>query len=73
MATASTEQSRQLMLAVEQMRAFPVSVQNILTLTRDVSSSPRELVEIVEKDPVITLKVLRVVNSAHYSLPRQIA
>ncbi len=72
MGTASSEQSRQLMLAVEQMRAFPVSVQNILTLTRDVTSSPRELVEIVEKDPVITIKVLRVVNSAYYSLPRQI-
>jgi HD-like signal output (HDOD) protein len=73
MGTATSEQSRQLMRAVEQMRAFPVSVQNILALTSNVTSSPRELVEIVEKDPVITIKVLRVVNSAHYSLPRQIA
>jgi len=29
-------------------------------------------VEVIDKDPVVTVKVLKVVNSAYYSLPKQI-
>lgn len=54
------------------MPAFPKSVQKILELTRDVNCSPKDLVQVIEKDPVVTVKVLRVVNSAYYSLPKQI-
>ena len=58
--------------AVEHMPAFPKSVQQILQLTRDVNCSPKELVQVIDKDPVVTVKVLRVVNSAYYGLPKQI-
>ena len=54
------------------MPAFPKSVQKILELTRDVNCSPKDLVQVIDKDPVVTVKVLRVVNSAYYSLPKQI-
>jgi putative nucleotidyltransferase with HDIG domain len=37
-----------------------------------VDCSPKDLVHVIENDPVITLKVLRVVNSAYYSLSKQI-
>jgi HD-like signal output (HDOD) protein len=68
----SREFSGELMHAIDRMPAFPVSVQNILRLSCEVSCAPRELVEAIEKDPIITIKVLRVVNSAQFSLPRQI-
>ena len=58
--------------AVDRMPAFPQSVQKILELTRDVNCSPKDLVQVIDKDPVVTVKVLRVVNSAYYSLPKQI-
>ena len=58
--------------AVERMPAFPRSVQRILQLTSDVNCSPRDLVQVIDKDPVVTLKMLKVVNSAYYNLPRQI-
>jgi HD-like signal output (HDOD) protein len=58
--------------AIDRIQAFPVSVQNILKLTRDTTSSPRDLVDVIQRDPVVTIKVLRVVNSAYYSLPKQI-
>jgi len=54
------------------MPAFPRSVQRILELTRDVNSTPKDLVEVIDKDPVVTVKILKVVNSAYYSLPKQI-
>lgn len=54
------------------MPAFPKSVQRILELTRSANCDPKELVSVLEKDPVITVKLLRVLNSAYYSFPKQI-
>lgn len=68
----SPELSQKLAAAVESMPAFPKSVQRILELTRDVNSTPKDLVEVIDKDPVVTVKILKVVNSAYYSLPKQI-
>jgi putative nucleotidyltransferase with HDIG domain len=72
MSTMSPELSQRLAAAVDAMPAFPKSVQRILELTRDVNSTPKELVEVIDKDPVVTVKILKVVNSAYYSLPKQI-
>jgi len=66
------ELSHKLAAAVDGMPAFPKSVQRILELTRDVNCSPKDLVHVIDTDPVVTLKVLKVVNSAYYSLPKQI-
>lgn len=67
------ELSTDLLAAVDSMQAFPVCVQSILKLTRETSCSPKDLVEVIDRDPVMTVKVLRVVNSVYYSLPRKIA
>jgi HD-like signal output (HDOD) protein len=72
MATMSPEFSKELLDAIDRMQAFPASVQSILRLTGAASSAPRELVEVIQNDPIVTIKVLRVVNSAYYSLPRPI-
>lgn len=68
----SPELSQRLAAAVDGMPAFPKSVQRILELTRDVNSTPKDLVDVIDKDPVVTVKILKVVNSAYYSLPKQI-
>lgn len=70
--TMSPELTKKLAAAVDGMPAFPKSVQRVLELTRDVNSTPKELVEVIDKDPVLTVKILKVVNSAYYSLPKQI-
>ena len=66
------ELTLRLAAAVESMPAFPKSVQNIVALTRNMDCSPKDLVQVIGKDPVITVKVLRVVNSAYYNLATQI-
>lgn len=68
----SPELSQKLTSAVDAMPAFPKSVQKILELTRDVNCTPKDLVQVIDKDPVVTVKILKVVNSAYYSLPKQI-
>jgi len=68
----SPELSQRLTAAVDGMPAFPKSVQKILELTRDLNCTPKALVEVIDKDPVVTVKVLKVVNSVYYSLPKQV-
>lgn len=72
MLEAPTDLNRRLILAVEKMPAFPKSVQRILELSRDINCSPKDLVMVIEKDPVMTMKLLRMLNSAYYSFPKQI-
>lgn len=72
MTQTAAEIEREMGIVVERMPAFPKSVQKILELTRKLDCNPKELVGIIEKDPVITLKVLRVINSAQLSLPTKI-
>ena len=68
----SPELAKKLTLAVEKMPAFPKSVQKILELTRNLNCEPKHLVQVIEKDPVMTVKILRVLNSAYYNLPSKI-
>ncbi|GAB4213004.1 MAG: hypothetical protein Fur007_06340 [Rhodoferax sp.] len=69
--TQSPDLSTRLAAAVEAMPAFPASVRRILTLTRDAGCAPKDLVQVIRNDPVITVRVLRVVNSAYYGLAQQ--
>jgi len=71
-ANLTPETQRKLGSAVERMPAFPQSVQKVLDLTRDINCLPKNLVAVIEKDPVMTMKILRVINSAYYSMPSKI-
>ena len=72
MTEISAELTKKLSTAVEKMPAFPKSVQRILEITRDINCEPKELVMIIEKDPVMTMKLLKILNSSYYSFPKQI-
>jgi HD-like signal output (HDOD) protein len=72
MGQVSPELSSRLTAVVERMPAFPKSVQRILELTRDINCSPKELVAVIETDPVIAIKILKIVNSAWFNLPSKI-
>lgn len=72
MTKISTELTLRLSAAVESMPVFPKSVQRILELSRDINCRPKELVMVIEQDPVMTMKLLRVINSACYGLPKQV-
>jgi putative nucleotidyltransferase with HDIG domain len=67
------EISQKISAAVERMPAFPKSVQSILELTRKIDVDAKAIVQVIEKDPVMTMKILRIINSAFYALPRQVS
>jgi putative nucleotidyltransferase with HDIG domain len=57
---------------VDQMPAFPASVQRILAMTASATVAPKDLVGVIDHDPVLTMRILKVVNSAYYGLSRPI-
>jgi len=67
-----SEVEAKLLNAVDRMPAFPSSVQKILELSSNINCPPKDLVVVIEKDPVMTMKILKVINSAYYSLPNKI-
>ncbi len=68
----SDELAKQLEEMIARMPAFPASVQRVMQLTSDISCSAKELVRVIEHDPVMTLKILKLLNSAWFCLPRKI-
>ncbi|MGZ8195029.1 MAG: HDOD domain-containing protein [Methylosarcina sp.] len=62
----------QLIALVEKMPVFPKSVQKVLQLTANIDASPKEIIQVIECDPVLTVKILKVINSAIYAFPTKI-
>ncbi|MGR9086366.1 MAG: HDOD domain-containing protein [Gammaproteobacteria bacterium] len=62
----------QLIAIVDKMPAFPRSVQQVLQLSSNINVSAKEIVHVIECDPVLTVKILKVINSAIYGLSEKI-
>lgn len=63
---------QKLVKMVDKMPAFPQSVSRVMELTSDINCSPRDLVQVIDHDPVMTVKILKLVNSAYFGLSRTI-
>ncbi|HIJ84744.1 MAG: metal dependent phosphohydrolase [Magnetococcales bacterium] len=68
MAYSETE----LFALMEAIPAFPHSGYRILQLTNDINCPPKELVRVIEQDPILTMHLLKLVNSEHFGLARKI-
>lgn len=68
----SEEKKKEIIKLVEKMPAFPRSVQRVLELTSDINSNPKDLVQVIEHDPVLVMKILKLVNSAYFGLASKI-
>ncbi|TAK64874.1 HDOD domain-containing protein [Methylobacter sp.] len=64
--------NEKLIVLVEKMPAFPKSVQQVVQLTSDINASPKDIVRVIECDPVMTVKILKAINSSFYGLPQKI-
>jgi HD-like signal output (HDOD) protein len=56
----------QILPLVDKIPAFPQSVARVLSLASDINCQARDLVEVVSHDPVLTMKILRLVNSSYF-------
>lgn len=70
---AEVEMQRHLSAMVEQMPPFPESVHQVMGMTSDINCSPKDLVVVIERDPVLTMKILKMVNSAFFALSREVS
>ena len=61
-----------LITMVDKMPAFPQAVSRIMELTSSATCAPKDLVKVIEHDPVMTMKILKLVNSAYFGLSRTI-
>lgn len=64
--------NEKLIVLVEKMPAFPKSVQQVMQLTSDINASAKDIVRVIECDPVMTVKILKAINSSFYGLPQKI-
>lgn len=58
---------------MEDLPSLSPAVQEILRLANDLQASPKDLIDVIRTDPVLTAKILRLVNSAYFSLNSKIA
>lgn len=72
-ANAMGNSKKKLIKMVDRMPAFPQSVHLILQLTSNIDCDPRDLVRVVDHDPVLTLHLLKLVNSPYFGLSRKIS
>jgi len=62
----------QLIEMVDKIPTFQESVHRILSLTTSADCSPKDLVQVIEYDPILTMKVLKLVNSAYFGLSQEV-
>lgn len=67
-----TDGNLDIMDMVERMPAFPISVHRVLELTADINADPKELVAIIEHDPVLIMRILKLANSPYFRLSQKI-
>jgi HD-like signal output (HDOD) protein len=57
---------------IDNLPTLPTVFLNLMRLTRDPKTSIKEIAKVVESDPAISIKILRLINSAFYGLPRKV-
>jgi HD-like signal output (HDOD) protein len=57
---------------IRQLPPFPATVNKVMEICRDVNTSPTDLTKVISLDPVLTGKVMQLVNSAYFGLSREI-
>lgn len=57
---------------VDKLPALPTSVGKVIEVSNNVKASPNDLSNVIKVDPVLTAKVLKLINSAYFSMPDQV-
>jgi HD-like signal output (HDOD) protein len=68
-----TSRVEQIAARASALYSRPTVALEIVQLASDPHADPRAIKECLEQDPALTSKILRVVNSSFFSLPREVA
>ena len=58
---------------IEELPTLPIISQRIIEVVTDKNASFKDLARIIEKDPALTVKMLKVANSAFYGFLSKIS
>ncbi|HPB83827.1 MAG TPA: HDOD domain-containing protein [Spirochaetota bacterium] len=58
--------------SIDRMPSLSPVVHKISEIANDVRASAQDLTDIIQLDPVLTAKVIRMVNSAYFGLPQEV-
>jgi HD-like signal output (HDOD) protein len=58
---------------VTHLPALPSAALKIIEVSNDITSSPKDLMDIIKLDPVLTGRILNLVNSTYFSMPQRIS
>jgi HD-like signal output (HDOD) protein len=58
---------------IKQLPALPIIVTRLIKVVTSPDTSAEDAADLIEKDPALTTKVLRLANSAFYGMPRSIS
>ena len=64
---------KQIQRYIAKMPSLSTTVTKVLEICNNPNTSPGDLNKVISLDPVLTGKVLKLINSAYYSLPNQVA
>ncbi len=64
-------QIEQLFKQIHKVPQVPEVVRTLITQLNDPNTNVNDIAKNVEKEQVISLKVLKLVNSAHFGLPKK--
>jgi putative nucleotidyltransferase with HDIG domain len=64
--------TRTITASIAKMPSLPTTVAKVLQVCSNPRALPADLNQVISLDPVLMGKVLRLINSAYYSLPNQI-
>jgi putative nucleotidyltransferase with HDIG domain len=57
---------------ISQLPPFPATANKVMEICRDVNTSPTDLTKVISLDPVLTGKLMQLVNSAYFGFSREI-
>jgi len=69
---AGEEKLRQIQGYISKMPSLSTTVMKVMEVCNKPNTSPNDLNRVISLDPVLTGRVLRLINSAYYALPNQI-
>lgn len=73
-APAITEQlHKRIQKQIDRMPSLSTTVTKVLEICNRPDTSPNDLNRVISLDPVLTGQVLKLINSAYYSLPNQVS
>ncbi|MBI3037972.1 HDOD domain-containing protein [bacterium] len=64
--------AKKIIEAVDKMPSLSPTVSKTIQIVNDITATPKQLMDVIKLDPILTGKVLKLINSAFFGLPQKI-